>query len=73
MRVSTVDSCFSWGQLFCCLTLQRTPTFFDEADLNNAVEWALEKRKVTGNYSWELYVLKKRRDWMGTFGIIGPS
>jgi hypothetical protein len=41
-----------------------TQTFFDEADLNNAVKLdLLEKAEVTGNHFWEWYVLKKRRDW----------
>jgi hypothetical protein len=39
-----------------------TPTYFDEADLNNAVKLdLLEPGDVTGNHFWEWYVLKKRR------------
>lgn len=34
--------------------------FFDEADLQNAIELSLlEKRKVVGSYEWEWYVVAK--------------
>jgi hypothetical protein len=39
-----------------------TPTYFDEADLKNAVELdLLNKGEAIGNNSWEWCVLKKRR------------
>jgi hypothetical protein len=41
MQVSTVDSCFRWEQLFLRSPgspYSDTPTYFDEADLNNAIK-----------------------------------
>lgn len=45
-----------------------SPTMYDEADLNNAIELnLLEKRKVTGGYEWEYY--GKREPHLGDFVV----
>jgi hypothetical protein len=36
-----------------------SPTMYDEPDLNNAIALnLLEKRKMTGSYEWEYYVVR---------------
>ncbi len=45
-----------------------SPTAHDEADMNNAIALdLLEKRKMTGSYEWEYYVVKKPRPRLGDF------